>query len=603
MPISCVSRNIFLKRWKRLKTFGDSGCFCFCGHGSQIMPNWCICRLHKQGQELFYINIQIASDNQLCKFRGHLRASADNGEFMKDLTTSIYDFEKLRKADYLYVDKTEYIWHLIDPPGESYFLSRPRRFGKSLLLSTLKAVFEGKRGLFKGLALYDKPYDWKQYPVIDLRFGDYSPLKNTVEKVDAYLKEKVTTIANSHSISLPSDCDASTAFGKLIDAMAEKGPIVILVDEYDKPILDNVANANVAEILKCLKGFYSVLKDRNDKERLLFITGVSKFSHVSLFSELNNLTDITLRQDYAEMLGFTEAEVRKYFADRIPAAAKANGVGEDELMANLMEWYDGYRFSKACTHVCNPVSITKFFVNDYGFSNYWDTTGTPSFLLELMRSRSYDHEAALNDWYDESVFAAYELERLDITGLLWQTGYLTIKDVQSDGFDMQYRLDFPDREVQETFNRRLIEFYAGEDNSREAWSCARRLMSAIRKDDLSGFMTLFQSFLACIPYDIHLPNEKYYQTIFYVVFKLLGSRVEAESRTNQGRIDAYVRTKKTVYIFEFKLDKSADEAVGQILDRRYYEKFQSCGQPIRMIGVNFNSSKGCIDGWKEIAQP
>ncbi|MBQ7650934.1 MAG: ATP-binding protein [Victivallales bacterium] len=518
---------------------------------------------------------------------------------MKNLTTSIYTFEDLIRGDFLYVDKTEYVWQLIKPAKEMYFLSRPRRFGKSLLLSTLKAIFEGKKELFRGLALYDKPYDWKVHPVIHLRFADYSPMKDTAEKVEGYLLDKVATIAKAHSISLPPGCDSSTAFGKLIDAMGEKEQVVILVDEYDKPILDNIANENVGEILKCLKGFFSVLKDRNELERLLFITGVSKFSHVSLFSELNNLTDITLNPDYAGMLGFTEAEVRDCFADRLAAAASANGVAENELMRHLMEWYDGYRFSKAETHVCNPVSITKFFYNNYGFSNFWDTTGTPSFLLELMRSRSYDHEAALNDWYDESVFAAYELDRLDITGLLWQTGYLTIKEVQSDGFDMQYRLDFPDREVQETFNRRLIEFYAGEDNSREAWSCARKLMSAIRKDDLSGFMVLFQSFLACIPYDIHLPHEKYYQTIFYIVFRLLGSRVEAESRTNQGRIDAYIRTAKTVYIFEFKLDKNAKEAVGQILDRRYYEKFQGCGLPVRLVGVDFDSSKGRIDSREE----
>ena len=310
---------------------------------------------------------------------------------MKNLTTSIYDFEKLRKADYLYVDKTDYIWHLIDPPGESYFLSRPRRFGKSLLLSTLKAIFEGKKELFKGLAIYDKPYDWKQYPILHLRFADYSPMKDTVEKVDAYLLDKVATIAEAHSISLPSGCDASTAFGKLIDAMASKGPIVILVDEYDKPILDNISNRNVGDILKCLKGFYSVLKDRNDQERLLFVTGVSKFCHVSLFSELNNLTDITLDADYAGMLGFTEEEVRKCFADRISEAAKANGITEDRLMTNVLEWYDGYRFSEADIHVCNPVSVSTFCQKMYRFSNYWDSTGTPSFLLELMRWQAYDH--------------------------------------------------------------------------------------------------------------------------------------------------------------------------------------------------------------------
>ncbi|MBQ7652657.1 MAG: AAA family ATPase, partial [Victivallales bacterium] len=230
---------------------------------------------------------------------------------MKNLTTYVYNFEELIKGDFLYVDKTEYIWNLIRPSSEGYFLSRPRRFGKSLLISTLKAIFEGKRELFKGLALYDKPYKWEQFPIIHLRFGDYSPLKDTAEKVDAYLLDKVTTIADTNSVSLPSDCDASTAFGKLIDAMATKKQVVILVDEYDKPILDNIANRNVGEILKCLKGFYSVLKDRNEQERLLFITGVSKFCHVSLFSELNNLTDITLKRQYAGMLGFTEAEVRE----------------------------------------------------------------------------------------------------------------------------------------------------------------------------------------------------------------------------------------------------------------------------------------------------
>lgn len=517
---------------------------------------------------------------------------------MRNLTTSISDFEKLREADYLYVDKTDYIWHLIDPPGESYFLSRPRRFGKSLLISTLEAIFQGKKELFQGLSIYDKPYDWKPYPVIHLSFADYGVVSNALEELPEYLMSKVRSQAKEHSISL-TEKTPTLCFAELIDTLAREEKVVILIDEYDKPILNNIADEKVGEILKCLKGFYSVLKDRNKQERLLFITGVSKFSHVSLFSELNNLTDITLKQEFAGMLGFTEDEVRKCFLEEITNAARIRNVSEDELMRGLLDWYDGYRFSESDLHVCNPVSITKFFTNDYRFSNYWDSTGTPSFLLELMRSRSYDHEAALNDWYDESVFSAYELDRLDITGLLWQTGYLTIKDVQSDGFDVLYRLDFPDREVQETFNRRLIEFFAGEDNGREAWSHARKLITAIRKDDLDAFMTLFQSFLACIPYDIHLSHEKYYQTIFFVVFKLLGSRVEAESCTNQGRIDAYIRTTKTVFIFEFKLDKRADEALGQIIDRRYYEKFQGGSLPIRLIGVNFDSSKGRIDGWEE----
>jgi hypothetical protein len=498
------------------------------------------------------------------------------------------------------VDKTEYIWQLIRPAMGLYFLSRPRRFGKSLLVTTLKAIFEGKKELFKGLALYDKPYDWKTYPVIYLRFSDYSPMNDTAEKVDAYLLGKINQIAESYLLPPMNAQDASMAFGELVDKLAKKTKIVILIDEYDKIILDNIANQNVEEIRKCLKGFYSVLKDRNADERLIFVTGVSKFSHVSLFSDLNNLTDITLNPDYAEMLGFSERDIRENFADRLPEAAKANGMSEEELMQRLLVWYDGYRFSAADTHVCNPVSLTSFFYNKYRFSNYWDSTGTPSFLLKLMGDKAYAPETALARWYNERIFAAYELDRLDITGMLWQTGYLTIKDVRRDDDELQYRLDFPDREVQETFSQRLIDLYAGSACSDEASDLVQRFKSAIRHDDLEGFLTLFQSFLACISYQIQIHNEKYYQSIFFVVFKLLGASIEAESCTNQGRIDAYVRTKTTVYIFEFKLDKSEGEALDQIVDRRYFEKFQSSGLPIRMVGVNFDSSKGRLDGWKEM---
>ena len=221
---------------------------------------------------------------------------------MKDLTSSVYSFEKLRKGGYLYVDKTEFIWNLIDPTGESYFLSRPRRFGKSLTISTLKAVFEGKKELFKGLAIYDKPYDWKPYPVIHLSFADFTSVNDTMEKLDRYLLDKVMTIAEQFSIVLPNNVDSSSAFGKLIDKIYEKSQVVVLVDEYDKPILENITNPDVKKILKCLKGFYSVLKDRNTQERLLFVTGVSKFCHVSLFSDLNNLTDITMNAKYATSL-------------------------------------------------------------------------------------------------------------------------------------------------------------------------------------------------------------------------------------------------------------------------------------------------------------
>ncbi len=516
---------------------------------------------------------------------------------MKNLTTFVFTFENLIKGDFLYVDKTEYVWKLIRMSNEGYFLSRPRRFGKSLLISTLKAVFQGKRELFKGLAIYDKPYDWETYPVIHLSFGDYCVVSDPAKELPGYLMSKMRKLAKEHSITLSED-SPGLCFAELIDTLAQTKPVVILVDEYDKPILNNIADPNVKEILQCLKGFYSVLKDCNDRERLLFITGVSKFSHVSLFSELNNLTDITLSADYAGMLGFSADEVRSNFADWLPEAAKIYGVPEDALMKKILDWYDGYRFSKADIHLCNPVSVTMFFKNHFEFSNYWDSTGTPSFLLEQMRRRAYDHEAALKGWYTESIFAAYELDKLDITGLLWQTGYLTIREVRQEMMEMQYRLDFPDREVKVTFMNRLLEFYAEIDRGRTT-SLIEPLLIAVRDDDVDGFLTLFQSVLANIDYKLHIRDEKYYQTIFFIVFKLLGVWIEAESCTNQGRIDAYVRTAKAVYVFEFKLDKSADEALAQIVDRHYVEKFQGGGLPVRMIGVNFDSTKGRIDGWEE----
>ena len=372
---------------------------------------------------------------------------------MKDITSSVYNFEKLRQEGYLYVDKTEYIWNLINPVGESYFLSRPRRFGKSLTVSTLKALFEGKKELFKDLAIYDKPYDWKPYPVIHLSFGDYTPINNTVERLDSYLTEKVKSVAQELSVTLPETQDASSAFGKLIDYASAKGDVVILVDEYDKPILDNISNPDIANIQKCLKGFYSVLKDRNDKERFLFVTGVSKFSHVSLFSDLNNLTDITMDARYAAMFGYTQEELEANFGDRI--ASLANGQNIEEYKTKIKEWYNGYRFHRNAKTVYNPVSLAKFFESGGEFNNYWFSTGTPSFLLELIRKNHFNFEDVLSNPVSSFVFDAYEIGKLNPLTLLLQTGYLTIDKAVERYGDTTYMLRFPNLEVKGSFEAYL----------------------------------------------------------------------------------------------------------------------------------------------------
>ena len=519
---------------------------------------------------------------------------------MKKLTTSIFDFEKLRKEGYLYVDKTDFVWNLVNNPGESYFLSRPRRFGKSLLVSTLKAIFEGKKELFKGLAIYEKKYDWEKHPVIhlDLNGRDFSTVENMQTSFKLILKEQ----AKINGVTLQ-DATPDAMFHELILKLHDNsGDVVILLDEYDKPILGNISKKNCSDFLAALKPIYSVIKGKSSLLRLAFVTGVSKFCHVSLFSELNNLTDITLNPAYAGMLGFTEDEIRSCFAEHIANAVAANNASCDELMSRLLEWYDGYRFSRADVHVCNPVSVSSFFNEGYEFNNYWDDTGTPAFLLDLMRDRSYDFEAALNGRYDEGIFAAYELDRLDITGLLWQTGYLTIKDLVPGLRRMKFRLGFPDYEIEDTFMKHLMEYFCGVPKGKGE-DTIEEFQKAIAKDDLDGFMRQFQSFLASIPYGIQLKYEKYYQSVFFIFFRMLGMFITAESQTSEGRIDAYVRTENTIYIFEFKLDKTSDEAIDQIVNRHYYEKFQSCGLPIRMIGVNFNSAKGRIDDWKEMALP
>ena len=518
---------------------------------------------------------------------------------MKQINTSTYNFPEIIRNDFLYVDKTAYLWKLIQGKKDEFFLSRPRRFGKSLLVSTLKAVFQGRRELFKGLAIDKEDYDWKAYPVIHLDFGN-SNLR-TASDVEDYLLDMLDNASRSLGVELRGR-SVTTRFENLIAdaASASKaGKTVILVDEYDKPILGNIGNPHVSVILTVLKGFYSNIKKQEGLIRFAFITGVSKFAHVSIFSDLNNLTDITLHSDYAGMLGFTEAEIREYFADRIPLAATANGKSVEELMQWLLKWYDGYRFSKGETHVCNPVSISSFFTNNYKFANYWGKTGMPSFLMALAKKTRFNLERAITEPVSDLAFGAYELDNLDPLGLLWQTGYLTIAEAIPSPFgETMYRLGFPDLEVEHSFNTQLLAYYSGMKDASMS-SIVFRLTETLRQDDVNAFMKTLQAYFASIPYEIRSGDERSYQTIFFITFLLIGTVIDAESKTNEGSIDAYIRTSKAVYVFEFKLNKTARKAIAQIQDKHYYEKFQGGDLPIVLIGANFNSAKGQINAWAQ----
>ena len=513
---------------------------------------------------------------------------------MKDLTSSVYSFEDLIQGNFLYVDKTEYIWQLIRPAKEMYFLSRPRRFGKSLTLSTLKAVFEGKKELFKGLSIYDKPYDWKPHPIIhlDMNGRDFG----TLEKMERSFRHILQEQADMNGVELP-DTSSSTMFHNLIKTLHDRdGDVVVLLDEYDKPILNNIAKENVADFLAALKVFYSVIKEKSGMLRLAFITGVSKFCHVSLFSDLNNLTDITMDARYATMLGYTQEEFEANFADRIEATEKKLALDHAEFLREVKAWYDGFRFEESALSVYNPVSLVKFFENGGKFSNYWFSTGTPEFLMKLVKSRNFDFESSLNEPVPGIAFNAFEIDNIDPLTLLFQTGYVTIKGTVQKMGETWYDLDFPNREVAGAFNTYVLNSYSGKTQTGVV-KFAAELTDALENGNVKQLRKTMEVFFAGIPYDVHHKNESNFQNIFFALFRLLGIYIKAESRTNDGRIDAVAETEKFVFIFEFKLDDD-DSALDQIREKQYYKQYELSGKKIFLNGVTFSTQTGQIADWR-----
>ena len=512
---------------------------------------------------------------------------------MKRITSFVYTFEELRNGDFLYVDKTESIWRLIQSTKEGYFLSRPRRFGKSLMISTLKAIFEGRRELFDGLAISKKEYDWKPYPVIHLDMGNCSA--KTPKALEGFIEDRLCDIAAEHGVTLRGQSNA-TRFESLISALGKQEKVVILIDEYDKPILNNVTNPEADAILSVLKGFYSTVKTCEDLERFVFITGVTKFCHVSLFSDLNNLTDITMRSDYATMFGYTQSELEHYFSDRIKATARAQKISEEELKRKLKTWYDGYCFEETSETVYNPVSIAKFFENDGKFDNYWFATGTPSFLMELAKKTDFNFEDAVSKAVPGVTFDAFEIPNIDPVTLLLQTGYLTIKSSEIRFNKRWFWLDFPNEEVAESFSTYLLNSYVGR-TQREVGSFSADLATAFLEGNLNQARKVLEAFFAGVPYTTHKKSEATFQSIFYAIFRLLGFNIEAESCTNDGRIDAVVQTEDHIYLFEFKLDKD-DSALSQIKEKEYFKKYLLTPKKITLIGVNFDSEKGQLIDWQ-----
>ncbi|MBI4770238.1 MAG: ATP-binding protein [Chloroflexi bacterium] len=511
---------------------------------------------------------------------------------LNPLPVGIQTFRKIIEGGYLYVDKTRYIYELIRHPFGVYFLSRPRRFGKSLLISTLDEIFQGNRDLFEGLWLYDSPYQWEQHPVIRIDFSE-NPVKNAVE-----LKETLTRItqdiAHRHQITLRKG-PPHLHFADLIRELAQQNQVVVLIDEYDKPILDNIENTEEAQRIRdVLKGFYGVIKALDAHIRFVLLTGVSKFSRVGVFSDLNNLNDLTMDNQYAAMLGITQEEVETNFPDYLHAFAETQGTTSKALRAQIQAWYDGFCFSRRCEPVYNPFSLLLLF-QKREFQNYWFESGTPTFLIKLLKTRGYDLQQLEDLQVPELAFSTYEIESLEIVPLLFQTGYLTIKDYE-DRFQT-YTLSYPNYEVKRAFMAYLLNAY-GEVELAFAGSALKQLAQALLDTAWGRFFQALNTFLANIPYDLQIKQEKYYQTIFYLIFKLIGLEINAEVHTNQGRIDAVIETEAAVYLFEFKLDGSAAEALQQIKEREYFARYQLTEKTLHLLGVSFEMEKRRVAAWE-----
>ncbi|MEZ4869080.1 MAG: AAA family ATPase [Caldilineaceae bacterium] len=515
----------------------------------------------------------------------------------KPIQATTYTFRDIIKAGFLYVDKTRYLYDLVRYPKGTYFISRPRRFGKSLTVSTLEEIFRGNKELFQGLWIYNSDYQWQAYPVIRIDFS-----LNSVKSA-SQLKEGIqlllVEIAEQNGLTLTGN-SYQHAFRNLVYQLADvhDGKVVLLIDEYDKPITDNLDNlAEAQQIRDTLRALYGVVKALDRYWRFVFITGISRFSRVGVFSAMNNLDDLTVSIRAANMLGITEPELRHYFPAYINEFAAQEQVTSEDLLTKIRAWYNGFRFAHGGESVYNPFSTIQLFL-DKRFSNYWFATGTPTFLIKLLQERDYDIPSLERVEADDLLLQTYELDNLAIVPLLYQTGYLTIKESESDEFGTLYILSYPNNEVRHSFITYLLNAYSGGDGQLTE-SHLRRLVQALRTHDFSHFFETLNVFFANLDYDLHLEHEKYYQTIFYMIFLLLGIRIAAEMKTSAGRIDAVVEVDDAIFIFEFKLGSTAATALQQSKDRAYAEKYRLHGKPITLIGANFDYKARKLTAWTQ----
>jgi hypothetical protein len=506
----------------------------------------------------------------------------------KKLPIGLQDFRGIIEDGYKYIDKTEYI-HRIVTGGKYFFLSRPRRFGKSITISTLHELYNGSKDLFRGLWIEDK-WDWsRKNPVIRISFTSigYQSLG-----LEAALKQELNNLAKTFNLTLEDEGNSSK-FKELIIKLAKDAKVVILIDEYDAPIINYLGK----EIEKAyqnrdlLKEFYTVLKDLDTFIELVFLTGVSKFSKVGIFSGLNNLNDLTMSAQFATMFGYTQTELEQNFIEEIEAASQHLEISRTELLDKMRLWYNGYRFSAKAETVYNPVSTNLFFY-EKDFQNFWFATGTPTFLINLLKQEGlYDIEHQEHAQLD---FDSFELEDLKAYGLLYQTGYLTIKSRNEFGL---YELDYPNYEVKNSMYAYLLEAFGGIRKG-QGLVVAIHLERAFYANDLEQVIRILQSMFKGLPHLLHEKYpEKFFHASIHLLFSYMGLRVQSEVMMSDARADCVVETDVHVYILEFKLDQSAQLALDQIKLKKYHQAYWNKGKTMIGVGVNFSSETKNIEGW------
>ena len=507
----------------------------------------------------------------------------------------IQTFERIRKEDKLYIDKTEYIYRMAHTSGTYFFLGRPRRFGKSLLVTTMQSYFEGKKELFKGLAIENLEKEWTEYPVLhfDMSGGKHMDKEQLEEYLDYRLQEEEKKWGVTKPVK-----GANNRLIDLINTAYEKSgkQVVVLIDEYDAPMLDVVHEKEQLDMLRnMMRNFYSPLKYSEAKLRFVFLTGITKFSQVSIFSELNNIINISMNDEYAGICGITKEELLAQMSEDIDELAKSQELTREETIAELKENYDGYHFSAKSPDVYNPFSLLNCF-STREFGAYWFSSGTPTYLIKMMRKFKVMPTNISKMYAKSSAFDAPTENMTAITPLLYQSGYLTIKGY--DKFSKLYTLDLPNKEIKVGLFESLLPNYLEGMFAQNGDVAIAQMSVLIRQDNMDGALQLLQTFLGTVPYCNVTNYEGHYQQMLYIIFSLLtGYVVDVEVHTPKGRLDIVMLTHTRLYIIELKLNKNAQAALQQINLKNYAQRFALCGKPVSKVGINFDSSTGNIEDW------